>query len=182
MSVPQNTKIEVTAKAQTWAFDNMKGEGVSHGSAAAINPLIGQAAPDFLLKTLEGEDFKLSESIGKKIIILDFWATWCGPCIKALPEVMAVAKAYKEQGVELITVNQQENPGKVKGFLRTRAWKMNVVMDSEGEVKNKYGVSGIPTTFIIGLDGKIATVHKGFQPGLGKQLEDDIKALLPKKK
>ena len=178
MSVPAEVKeLGVSATATTWAFDKMTGVGTADADASKLSSIMGKPAPDFELQNLEGETFKLSENTGKEVLVLDFWATWCGPCIKALPEVMAAVKEFDE-GVRLVTVNQQENPHKVRKFLETRGWPVTVVMDEDLAVREKYGVEGIPTTVIIGKDGVVKMVHSGFSPGLKEELVSDIKKAL----
>ena len=120
MRVPAATKITVNATANTWAFDKMLGKGSPHGDATALSSLIGQEAPNIELAQLDGEPFKLSDHLGKGVIVLDFWATWCGPCIQAMPEVMAAVASFEDQPVTLVAVNQQESTGKVKKFLGPR--------------------------------------------------------------
>ena len=142
--------------------------------------LIGKPAPDFELETLSGDTFKLADSLGKEVVVLDFWATWCTPCIKALPEVMAAVDEFEGQGVRLVAVNQQEAAGKVSKFLEAKGWDMEVVLDNDRQrsVGSKFGVTGIPTTFIIGKDGKVSMMHSGYSAGLKAELVNDIKRAL----
>ena len=106
MSVPATVEqVAVKAAANTWAFGSMKGTGVPRGGAGQLPGVMGKDAPDFSLKMVGGETYKLSESIGKEVVILDFWATWCGPCIQAMPDVIAAVKEFEGQGVRLIGRN-----------------------------------------------------------------------------
>jgi thiol-disulfide isomerase/thioredoxin len=107
----------------------MKGVGAPNGEAVQLSELIGKPAPDFELATLEGGTFKLAESLGKEVVVLDFWATWCEPCIKALPEVMAAVNEFEGQGVRLIAVNQNEAASTVRKFLVAKGWDMEIVLD-----------------------------------------------------
>jgi peroxiredoxin len=181
VSVPAEvTEIEVSATANTWAFGSMAGAGIPDGEAGQLSALIGEPAPDFEIATLEGGTFKLGESLGKEVVVLDFWATWCGPCIKALPDVMAAVGEFEDQGVRLIGVNQSEAAATVSKFLAAKGWKMEVVLDNDAErpVRELFGVTGIPTTFIIGKDGKVSMMHSGYSPGLKEELVRDIKRAL----
>jgi len=181
VSVPAGvTQIAVSALANTWAFGDMKGVGAPNGEAGQLSELIGKPAPDFELATLEGDTFKLAESLGKEVVVLDFWATWCGPCIKALPEVMAAVNEFEGQGVRLIAVNQNEAASTARKFLAAKGWDMEVVLDDDDErpVRELFGVTGIPTTFIIGKDGKVSMMHSGYSPGLKEELVKDIKRAL----
>ena len=179
MRVPATAKITVNATANTWAFDKMLGKGVPHGDASALSTLIGKEAPNIELPQLDGEPFKLSDHLGKSVIVLDFWATWCGPCIQAMPEVMAATASFKDQPVTLIAINQQEATRKVKKFLGAKGWDdLSVIMDAEQKAREAYQVTGIPTTVIIGKSGKVHMVHTGYHEGLEADLKDDINAAL----
>ena len=157
----------------------MVGVGAPYGEAGALHGLIGKPAPKFTLKRLEGDAYKLDDSLGKEVVVLDFWATWCGPCIKALPEVMAAVAEF-DGDVRLIAVNQQEAASKVSGFLQAKGWDLDVVLDQNRQkpVSKKYGVKGIPTTFVIGKDGNVVMMHSGYSQGLKDELVNDIKRAL----
>jgi len=156
----------------------MKGIGGPNGEVSQLSTLIGKPAPDFELAMLDGSQFKLSDEIGKNVLVLDFWATWCGPCIAAMPEVMAAVNEFEGQGVRLIGINQQESASKVKRFLKAKGWNLGVAFDDELAVREQYAVRGIPTTFIIDKSGKVSMVHSGYSPGLREELVADIKRAL----
>ena len=122
----------------------------------------GKPAPDFTLDSLEGKSVSLA-SLKGKVVILDFWATWCGPCRKGLPVLMDIAKKRADDGVVLWSVDMREQPAQVKAFLEKSNWDLPVLMDRDGKVGTKYGVGGIPHTVIIGPDGKIVSVEIGFR-------------------
>ncbi|MFT5857778.1 MAG: peroxiredoxin [Verrucomicrobiales bacterium] len=155
----------------------MIGVGAPYGGAGQFSSLVGEPAPDFELARLDGDPFKLRDSLGKEVVVLDFWATWCGPCIKALPDVMAAVNEFNGKGVRLIAVNQQEAANEIGQFLKAKGWDLDVVLDDNrhSPVARKFGVTGIPTTFVIGKDGKVSTMHSGYSPGLREKLVDDIK-------
>ena len=141
--------------------------------------LIGEDAPDFKVALLDGKDFKLSSAQGKKVVVLDFWATWCGPCVKAMPEVKAATDALKAKGVVLVAVNQGERPAVINKFLKQRKWGgLTVGLDPEGEIADQYGVEGIPQTVIIDKEGVIREVHVGYGPGLEKRLLRELNEIL----
>jgi peroxiredoxin len=156
----------------------MTGDEESAEQVSAQPSLVGKPAPDFELTMLDGSAFKLSDHLGKEVIVLDFWATWCGPCIAAMPEVMATVKSFDKQPVRLVAVNQKEPIDKVKRFLDAKGWKLDVAMDANGSAKQRYDVEGIPTTVVIGMDGKVATVHVGFSPHLKEELTAEIRSAL----
>ena len=140
--------------------------------------LIGKAAPDFELDLLEGGKFKLSNEKGKSVVILDFWATWCGPCVRAMPIIDKVATAHAAKGVKLIAVNLRETEDQVKAFMAQHKLSPTVVFDREGATANDYLVRGIPQTVIIDKEGNVANVHVGLLPNLEEQLNSELKELV----
>ncbi len=125
------------------------------------HPTIGKPAPDFTLKSIDGKDVSLKGLKGK-IVILDFWATWCGPCRKGLPTLMEVAKERARDGVVLWAVDLDEPKSKVDNFLKKKGWNLPVLLDTKGKVSQKYGVGGIPHTVIIDPNGMVHSVEIGF--------------------
>jgi len=143
------------------------------------HPLVGENAPDFTLDLLDGGQVHLTDHLGKHVVVLDFWATWCPPCRRALPILARVTAAKKQDGVVFYAVDQGETPEKVRRFLKDRKIQCAVALDRDRKVGRKYKVSGIPQTVIIGKNGRIESVHVGFNPALedelGKQLDTLIK-------
>jgi thiol-disulfide isomerase/thioredoxin len=141
------------------------------------SPTLGTDAKSFKLPLLDGGEFELAHEKGK-IIVLDFWATWCGPCIRSLPGLIEAVAALPSERVKLIGVNQGEPKEQVKRFLGTRGWKIAVAMDMGQSVGRLYGVDGIPHTVVIGADGKIAWVKTGYSPDGEKEVTDAVTRLL----
>jgi thiol-disulfide isomerase/thioredoxin len=147
------------------------------GPPAPGDALLGKKAPAVELTSLKGEKFTLDDVKGK-IVVLDFWATWCGPCIRALPVIREVTSDMAEQDVVLYTVNQRESDDKVNAFLQKKEWTdMNVLMDRKAAVAKEYKVRGIPQTVIIGKDGTVQAVHVGFSPQIGDKLRKELETL-----
>ncbi len=150
------------------------GDGSSEGGES---PLVGKPAPDFELELVGGKKFHLAESKGQ-VVLLDFWATWCGPCLQAMPQVEAVAEEFKAQGVQLVAVNLQEEPKQITAMLERHKMHPTVALDRDGVVAQKYEANAIPQTVIIGRDGKVARLFVGGGPHLGDQLREALKAVL----
>lgn len=159
-------------------------------SSAQMKPpdpkiMIGHEATDFTLSTLNGEKVKLSDLKGK-IVVLDFWATWCRPCRMSLPDVIEVTNEYKDKDVVLYTVNLGDPIENVKKFVELTGFKMQVLLDVDGSAARDYLVSNIPQTVIVGKDGIVKVVRTGMAPKttLKKELEalvSDGKPSEPKK-
>ncbi len=142
------------------------------------HPMIGKSAPDFKLKLLNGGGVWLASHQNKHVVILDFWATWCPPCVRALPIYAKVAENYKDKGVRFYAINLREQPFVIQHFLRKQKLDIPVALDETGKVAKDYGVRSIPTSFIIGRDGKIKAVHLGMSLDLAGQLEEELEAIL----
>ena len=142
------------------------------------DPLIGQKAPDFQTQFLNEEEFKLSDQKGK-VVILDFWATWCGPCVRALPELLKATSSFNKKNVALLAVNQGESTKVISKFLKKKQLKaLSVIMDETRKIGGDYKVKGIPKTVIIDQKGVIRHVHVGFSSGMGERLKGEINKLL----
>ena len=141
------------------------------------SPMLGKAAPAFKLPLLGGGDFDLAAEKGK-VVVLDFWATWCGPCIKSLPGLIAAMSAFPADQVRLIGVNQGEGGEVVKRFLEARKLTLTIAMDGTQSVARQYGVDGIPHTVIVGPDGKVAWVKTGYSPDGDTEAANAVKQLL----
>ncbi|HOC68015.1 MAG: Thiol-disulfide oxidoreductase ResA [Candidatus Hydrogenedentes bacterium ADurb.Bin101] len=138
----------------------------------------GSPAPDFTLEKLGGGTVQLKDHIGKGIIILDFWATWCGPCRRVIPLVSEVAKQFADRGVVLFTVNQREAPEKISAFLESQNLSVPVLLDSSGDAGAIYQVTGIPKVVIIGKDGLIKEIYGGMAPNMKDLMVERIQSLL----
>ena len=152
-------------------------EPVLPESGGENSDLLGKDAPTFKLKTLTGDDFDLGSQKGN-VVVLDFWATWCGPCIKSLPGLIEAIGHFPADKVKLIGCNQAEAPEQVKRFLEAHNWKLTVAMDSGQAVAKQYGVDGIPHTVIVGPDGKVAWVQTGYTADGDEKAGEEVKKLL----
>lgn len=136
-------------------------------------------AADFKLKTLDGKEVKLSDYRGK-IVIIDFWATWCPPCRKGIPDLISLQEEFKKDLVVIgISLDQQNTIKDLKPFIENYKINYPVVLGDEKVVKDYGGISAIPTSFIIDQKGNIVDSHIGLVPKT--VYSDQIKSLLKKK-
>lgn len=146
----------------------------------AINKVFNdKKAADFNLKTLDGKNVKLSDYRGK-IVIIDFWATWCPPCRKGIPDLISLQEEYKKDLVVIgISLDQQNTIKDLKPFIENYKINYPVVLGDEKVVKDYGGISAIPTSFIIDQKGNIVDKHIGLVPKT--VYSDKIKSLLKTK-
>ncbi len=145
--------------------------------AASVKPLgERKPAPDFALKDIDGQTVHLSDYKGK-VVILDFWATWCGPCRMEIPWFIDLQRRNKDRGLEVLGVSMDDNGwADVKPFLTEMKINYRVVIGNDQTAEVYGGVESLPTTFLIDRDGKIAVVHVGLANR--KDIEDGVEQLL----
>ncbi len=134
----------------------------------------------FTLPTLDGEQFSLQEALKQGPVVLDFWATWCKPCIKALPKLQEIAEEYRQRGVGVYTVNTDgpRNQPKVRPFLKRHRLELPVLLDHTREVMKQFQLSVLPATLIISTEGAVVYRHVGYKPGDETGLRDKLAELL----
>ncbi len=150
--------------------------GTGKAKAELAKQLLDNPAPDFNLTDLTGNSVSLRELRGKTVI-LDFWATWCGPCIASFPGMqMAVDKFKSDESVAFLFINTWERGSDVKkmvaDFIDKKSYRFHVLLDSDNKVVEAYGVEGIPTKFIIDKNGKIRFKSVGFGGDAEKLVEE----------
>src|SRR5437667_1099731 len=115
-------------------------------------PLLGSPAPEIALKDLQGQEVRLSDLHGK-VVLLNFWATWCKPCKEEMPAMQASYDKLRDQGFVVLAVNELEDAARVAEHIRTHGHTFLVVMDHDNRVANRYGVVGLPASFLIDRQG-----------------------------
>ena len=129
-------------------------------SGIKVAPKEGAMAPDFLLEDLVGGELRLSDLRGKPIVI-NFWATWCAPCRKEMPQFVQAYEKYKDQGLEIVAVNLQEGKDISAKFADDYGMRFKVAIDRDGEVGDAYNLLGLPTTYFVDKAGVIRSVFTG---------------------
>ncbi len=127
---------------------------------ASRPPAIGSPAPDFQLNDLHGKPRRLSQYRGK-VVLLNFWATWCKPCTKEMPAMEAAYNNLKDHGFEVVAVNELEDRERVRRHIQTHGHTFHVLMDHDNRVANMYGVVGLPVSVFIDQEGRVQEFVKG---------------------
>lgn len=133
------------------------------GVAVAANAkLIGQQAPDFTLKSDQGDNKKLSEYRGK-VVLINFWATWCGPCQQELPKLAELKQLHDEYDFELLGVNIDEEPEKAIKLARKLGVNFPVLFDQQKQVSKLYDIDAMPMTILVDRNGDVRYLHRGYK-------------------
>lgn len=157
-------------KVLTEGADGMQNAGTS-------SQLVGAPAPDFKLDLLDGQRFTLSEQKGR-VVVLDFWATWCGPCLQAMPMIDEAVEKFDSQDVMLVAVNLQETPDQIKATLKRLGLDPIVALDIDGVAAARYQANAIPQTVVIDRKGIVKRLFVGGGGSLGESLSGAIKLAL----
>ncbi len=150
-------------------------------STSALAVSVGDAAPNFKLKNLNTGKIESLKKYRGKVVYLDFWASWCGPCRQSLPLLNDLRKELKRKGFEVVAVNLDEETADAKTFLKQFPVVYPVLMDPKGRVPEKYELPGMPTSFLIDKRGRIQHIHVGFKPKDMATIRKQVIALLRKK-
>jgi len=149
---------------------------VGSASAGAVQP--GQPAPAFESAALTGgAPIRLADSLGK-VVYLDFWASWCGPCRLSLPWMERLSQDYGARGLVVIAVNVDEKTADGRAFLQRFPVDFAVAVDPRGDVASLYDVQDMPSSYLIDRRGVVRAVHRGFNPQAARSVRDEALALL----
>jgi cytochrome c biogenesis protein CcmG/thiol:disulfide interchange protein DsbE len=134
-------------------------------------------APDFTLKTLDDQEITLSKLRGK-VVLLDFWATWCGPCKESIPHLIQIYKTYQQKGLEVIGMDLDRGDiGNVRRFVKSMDIPYPVAITPE-VVERDYGVTGLPTTILLDKQGRIRDKIRGFNSKIGQEMAARVVELI----
>ena len=140
----------------------------------------GQALEYFSLEDLEGEWQTFDDLKGSKVTVIDFWATWCGPCVKAMPKLNTLYEELAEEGVAVIGISCDgpRSVGLVDPVVNSMSITYPILKDIDCELKNAHGYQDFPTLLILDNQGEIAFVHEGFRTGDEKEIKEHIRSML----
>src|SRR5512134_651241 len=142
---------------------------------AAVTPASG--APDFTLPSLDGPNLRLQEQRGR-VVMINFWATWCGPCRVEMPHLAKLYEKYRGSGFTVLAVNIDEDPYKAAGLAKQLGMRFPVLLDTEKKVSRLYDLSTMPSTILIDRDGRVRYVHRGYREGYEDTYDKQIRELL----
>lgn len=134
-------------------------------------------APNFTLKSNSGKNVKLSELRGQ-VVLLNFWASWCGPCRQEMPLLEKLQRRYSSLGFTVLGVNVEEDPRKAKTLLKDISVSFPILFDTRNTVSKQYKVSAMPSTVMIDRNGNMRYLHKGYKPGDEAQYKKWVKQLI----
>ncbi len=133
-------------------------------------------APDFTLTDANGQSVTLSDLRGQ-VIMINFWASWCGPCRQEMPLLEQIHQRYEPLGFTLLGVNVEKNPADGQAFLKERPVSFPVLYDPENDISKLYDVVAMPSTVLIDRQGNVRYLHHGYKPGYENDYQDQIRAL-----
>jgi peroxiredoxin len=146
-------------------------------TSLASSGLEGQTAPDFALKSSTGENLRLSEYRGD-VVMINFWATWCGPCRQEMPLLDELYSRYERVGFNLLGVNIDDDSRRAMQMIEELGVSFPVLFDARKEVSKLYEVEAMPVTVLVDREGNVRYVHHGYKPGYEEKYLDQVRSLL----
>jgi len=154
--------------------------GVAGADQPQLKPWTGaNPAPDIDLKTLDGQPFRLHQMRGK-VVLVNFWATWCEPCVEEMPSLQKLRDRFARAPFEIIAVNLQEGEPRIRGFLKKVPVTFPIVRDTDGAVTRTWQARVFPTSYLIDAEGRIRYVLVGATDWSAPELARAVEALLPR--
>jgi peroxiredoxin len=146
-------------------------------SSMAASGLTGQVAPDFALKSASGKNLRLSEYRGD-VVMINFWATWCGPCRQEMPLLDDLYTRYQRVGFSLLGVNIDDDSRRAMQMVEDLGVNFPVLFDERKEVSKLYQVEAMPVTVLLDREGTVRHIHHGYKPGYEELYLTEIRSLL----
>jgi peroxiredoxin len=151
--------------------------GLTICSALGSINVIADEAPDFSLPTNSGENLRLSEQHGN-VVMLNFWASWCGPCRQEMPLLDAMSQRYSAAGFVLLGIDVEEDNTDAKKIVKNLKITYPILFDTENKVSKLYSVESMPTTVMIDKKGQVRYINRGYKPGDETKYRDQIRELI----
>ena len=145
--------------------------------AEAGRGLVGDTAPDFALRSADGSNRRLAEYQGD-VVMLNFWATWCGPCRQEMPHLEKIYERYEPAGFTLLGINVDGDPEKAARMAEDIGVSFPVLFDDDKIVSKLYDIRAMPVTVMIDRDGRVREIHHGYRPGVEASYWDQVRDLL----
>ncbi|MEM7611422.1 MAG: TlpA disulfide reductase family protein [Pseudomonadota bacterium] len=171
--MPISDLMRVSRKAVTAATCGL----LLASATVASTGLSGKVAPDFALKNSAGENVRLTDLRGD-VVMINFWATWCGPCREEMPLLDELHSRYNRVGFSLLGVNIDDDPKRAEKMITDLGVTFPVVFDDTKEVSETYDVSAMPVTILLDREGVVRYVHYGYKPGYEDKYLEQIRELL----
>jgi peroxiredoxin len=155
-------------------------------AAASVSPALAarvaaapapSPAPRLELPARDGRTVRLADLLGR-VVVVDFWASWCGPCQRSFPDLDALYREHHERGLEVLAVTVDETRAEADAFLAARPHRMTVLFDPSAKAAAAFGVEGMPTTFVVDRRGMVRARHEGYSPQVARALRADVERLL----
>lgn len=143
----------------------------------------GEAAPQCTLNQMDARNTPVDwkKQFAGKVVYVDFWASWCGPCIQSMPFMEQMANDFRNRGFEVITVNLDEEREAAEVFLKQHPVKLRSVRDAEGNCALDYGVQAMPSSYLLDREGKVREIFMGFNPDETASVREKVQRLLAEK-
>lgn len=155
------------------------GFALALSATATADVSAGQRAAEFNLPSLSGGNLSLA-SLKGKVVLLDFWASWCGPCKEELPELEKIKAAYAAKGVAVVTVNIDKDRENAQSMVKKLKLTLAVALDPSGGTAGKYGLPTMPSSYVVDKTGVVRYVHEGFRSGDQEKMKRELDELLAK--
>ncbi len=140
-------------------------------------PQVGKLAPGFQLPDLSGQLVSLGDLRGNPVLV-NFWASWCGPCVYEMPYIQEVYNRWSDRGLVVLAISIGESPSQVREFMESNHLSFPVLLDGDGAVAEQYNIRGIPTTVFVDKEGIIRAMRVGAFPGQAA-IEENLKQIIP---
>jgi peroxiredoxin len=151
--------------------------GVLTSFVSFASDTVSGPAPDFTLKSRDGKEVSLS-SLQGQVVMINFWATWCGPCRQEMPKLEAIYQRYNRLGFTLLGINVEDNRAGADKFLKETPVSFPILFDPKSTATKLYHVETMPSTVLVGRDGTMRYLHHGYASGVENDYQDQVRALL----